>query len=144
MVKPWVNWTLFISTISLLAPFQTTLATPSPQANVIIPTTQVDDPLPSRQLQNSYNLEIQPASPSESDSELPATERPEIKPLYQLEPFRIEERPVRLEISLSRRKVSVLKGNSLIRSYPIAVGRPGWETPLGTFQVRQMLRIRPG
>ncbi len=48
--------------------------------------------------------------------------------------------PTRLEISLSRRRVTVYKGKSRIRSYPIAVGRRGWETPTGNFRVGQMLR----
>lgn len=48
--------------------------------------------------------------------------------------------PTRLEISLSRRQVTVYKGKSRIKSYPIAVGRRGWETPTGNFRVGQMLR----
>jgi lipoprotein-anchoring transpeptidase ErfK/SrfK len=28
----------------------------------------------------------------------------------------------------------------VVKSYPIAVGRPGWETPKGKFQVRQMFK----
>lgn len=46
----------------------------------------------------------------------------------------------RLEISLSRRQVTIYKGKSRIKSYPIAVGRRGWETPTGDFRVRQMLQ----
>lgn len=45
----------------------------------------------------------------------------------------------RLEISLSRRQVTLYKGNRT-KSYPIAVGRRGWETPTGNFRVGQMLR----
>lgn len=48
--------------------------------------------------------------------------------------------PTRLEISLRRREVTVYKGKSRIKSYPIAVGRPGWETPTGNFRVRQMFQ----
>jgi lipoprotein-anchoring transpeptidase ErfK/SrfK len=36
--------------------------------------------------------------------------------------------------------VGVYRGNSQIQSYPVAVGRPGWETPLGEFHVLQMVR----
>ncbi|MBW4648473.1 MAG: L,D-transpeptidase [Kastovskya adunca ATA6-11-RM4] len=46
----------------------------------------------------------------------------------------------RLELSLSRRQVTLYQGTTPIKSYPVAVGRPGWETPTGNFQVRQMLR----
>jgi len=46
----------------------------------------------------------------------------------------------RLEISLSRRKVTLYRENTPIKSYPVAVGRAGWETPKGNFQVMQMLQ----
>lgn len=46
--------------------------------------------------------------------------------------------PIRLEISLSRHKVILYSGNRAIKSYPIAIGRSGWETPTGNFQVMQM------
>jgi lipoprotein-anchoring transpeptidase ErfK/SrfK len=45
-----------------------------------------------------------------------------------------------LEISLSRRQVALYQGKSRIKSYRIAVGRPGWETPTGNFLIGQMLR----
>jgi lipoprotein-anchoring transpeptidase ErfK/SrfK len=48
--------------------------------------------------------------------------------------------PARLEISLSRRRVSLYHQNKLIKSYPVAVGRQGWETPTGNFQVVQMIQ----
>lgn len=46
----------------------------------------------------------------------------------------------RLEISLSRRKVTLYQNNNPIKTYPVAVGKAGWETPKGNFQVRQMLQ----
>ena len=48
--------------------------------------------------------------------------------------------PIRLEISRSKRRVTLYQGDVAVKSYAIAVGRPGWETPLGTWQVRQKLR----
>lgn len=44
----------------------------------------------------------------------------------------------RLEISLSRRKVTLYRQNTPIKSYPVAVGRKGWETPKGNFQILEM------
>ncbi len=46
----------------------------------------------------------------------------------------------RLEINLSRRQVTVYMGTTPVKSYPIAVGRRGWETPTGNFRVAQMLK----
>jgi len=50
------------------------------------------------------------------------------------------ELPVRLVIRLSERRVYVYRRDEVEVSYPIAVGKPGWETPVGTYAVRQMLR----
>lgn len=46
----------------------------------------------------------------------------------------------RLEVSLDSRKVALYQGNQLIKTYPIAIGREGWETPTGTFHVHQMIQ----
>ncbi len=42
---------------------------------------------------------------------------------------------VYLVVKLGARKVQVYRGNALIKSYPIAVGKPGYETPQGSFNV---------
>ncbi|GAA6617007.1 L,D-transpeptidase [Scytonema sp. NUACC26] len=47
--------------------------------------------------------------------------------------------PLHLKINLRQRQVTVYQGENLIKSYPIAVGRRGWETPVGSFRVRDML-----
>jgi L,D-transpeptidase ErfK/SrfK len=44
--------------------------------------------------------------------------------------------PMRLELSLSKRQVSVIKGTEVIKSFPVAVGKPGWETPLGSHTIQ--------
>lgn len=46
----------------------------------------------------------------------------------------------RLEISLSRRQVTLYSENIPIKSYPVAVGRTGWETPTGNFKVIEKLK----
>ncbi|WP_081972592.1 L,D-transpeptidase [Leptolyngbya sp. KIOST-1] len=45
---------------------------------------------------------------------------------------------VRLEIHLRRREVLVYQGATVASRYPVGIGRVGWETPTGTFRVRQM------
>lgn len=47
---------------------------------------------------------------------------------------------LRLEIRLSQRQVMVYRGSHRIKGYPIAVGRPGWETPTGDFKVMEMVK----
>ena len=46
----------------------------------------------------------------------------------------------RLVIKLSDRRIYVYRGNQLQVSYPIAIGKAGWETPTGTFEVMEMQR----
>jgi lipoprotein-anchoring transpeptidase ErfK/SrfK len=48
--------------------------------------------------------------------------------------------PIRLEINISRRQLTLYHENMPIKRYPVAVGRPGWETPTGYFQVIQMIQ----
>lgn len=47
---------------------------------------------------------------------------------------------VRLVLRLSQRRVYVYQGETLKASYPVAVGRPGWETPTGSYEVIGMLQ----
>lgn len=42
---------------------------------------------------------------------------------------------VHLVVKLSARRVYVYRDGVAIASYPVAIGKPGWETPLGTFRV---------
>ncbi len=41
-------------------------------------------------------------------------------------------------VNLSDRRTYVYKGGEVIASYPIAVGKEGWETPTGSFRVTDM------
>ncbi len=45
-----------------------------------------------------------------------------------------------LVIKLSQRRVYVYQNDKLKVSYPIAVGKAGWETPMGTYKVLDMQR----
>lgn len=71
-------------------------------------------------------------------------QEPSLPPLspanYLPEPF--SNRVSQLVIDLSERRVYVYGYNSdaPLKSYPIAVGKQGWETPVGTFEVLQMLQ----
>ena len=45
----------------------------------------------------------------------------------------------KLILYLNRRKVEVYQGQQLIATFPVAVGKKGWETPKGKFNVIQMI-----
>ncbi|MEB3343738.1 L,D-transpeptidase [Okeania sp.] len=47
------------------------------------------------------------------------------------------EKLVRLVLRLGERRVYVYEGEQQVASYPVAVGKPGWETPTGNFKVIQ-------
>lgn len=53
--------------------------------------------------------------------------------------FTSANQPILLEISLSHRRVTLYRGMVPIKSYPIAIGRAGWQTPVGRFQVAQKI-----
>ena len=46
----------------------------------------------------------------------------------------------KLRISLSQRQVTLYEGETVVKQYPVAVGKSGWETPLGQHRVMQMMR----
>lgn len=45
----------------------------------------------------------------------------------------------RLILKLRERHVYLYQGDRLLASYPVAVGKKGWETPTGNFKVIQMI-----
>jgi L,D-transpeptidase ErfK/SrfK len=47
---------------------------------------------------------------------------------------------MRLQLQLGDRRVYVYRGDTIITSFPVAIGRRGWETPTGEFQVLNVQR----
>ena len=45
-----------------------------------------------------------------------------------------------LVIKLSDRRVYLYRGNEIKASYPVAIGKAGWETPVGSYKVMEMQR----
>ncbi len=45
-----------------------------------------------------------------------------------------------LTVDLSDRTVYLYRNQILTASYRVAVGQPGWETPVGSFRIRQMVK----
>lgn len=46
----------------------------------------------------------------------------------------------RLVLNLKERRVYAYKEDKVLMSYPVAIGKKGWETPTGNFQVIQMVK----
>ena len=65
---------------------------------------------------------------------------PPISPGNSLPATTVTRTETRLLLNLKKRRVFVYQGQKIIASYPVAIGRPGWETPTGEFRVIQMVR----
>lgn len=63
--------------------------------------------------------------------------------LPPIQPILPEVHTVHLVLKLQERRLYVYDGERVKASYPVAVGRTGWETPKGQFQVLEMVR-QPG
>jgi L,D-transpeptidase ErfK/SrfK len=68
-------------------------------------------------------------------------ELPQLSPV--LLPVLPQPRTNRVVLKIKERRVYVYQGDHVKTSYPVAVGRPGWETPTGEFQVLEMVK-QPG
>ncbi|GAB4233595.1 MAG: hypothetical protein Kow00121_61580 [Elainellaceae cyanobacterium] len=66
---------------------------------------------------------------------------PDLPPIQPILPEIELER--RLVLRLGERRVYVYEGDEVAASYPVAIGRAGWETPTGSFEVTSMLQ-NPG
>ena len=88
------------------------------------------------------------AQPVTSEPNLPNLGAPELPPLG--EPSRYipqdKEAPVnpieevRLVLRLRERRVYVYRQNKVQVSFPVAVGKGGWETPTGNFKITHMIK----
>ncbi|MBE9030905.1 L,D-transpeptidase [filamentous cyanobacterium LEGE 11480] len=76
------------------------------------------------------NVLTQPTAPTPATVTPAATEAP----LGSV----VKESVVRLVLKRSKRRVYVYKDDKVVSSYPVAVGKRGWETPLGQFKVLNM------
>ena len=64
-------------------------------------------------------------------------------PASELRKWPPAEQPIKLVLQLDERQLYVYRGNTLEKTFPVAVGKTGWETPTGTFEVSYMLE-NPG
>jgi L,D-transpeptidase ErfK/SrfK len=95
---------------------------------------------------NSSNSAI--AQQPKSEVKLPNLLAPELPPLSEPSQYipqeqKAAENPieeVRLVLKLRERRVYVYRQNKVQASFPVAVGKDGWETPTGSFKVMQMIK----
>ncbi len=72
--------------------------------------------------------------PASLDTALVAVQQPTVPPLDD-PPTYLPGLSVHLVVKLGERRVYVYEGDKVKVSYPIAIGKAGWETPVGSYNV---------
>ena len=95
-------------------------------------------PIPNEEISNQTTLQ------SKLSELLPLQQLPPLgePSQYLPQPELIPEsklQKTRLVLKLSERRVYFYEDNQVQGSYPVAIGRDGWETPTGSFEVIQMV-----
>lgn len=83
---------------------------------------------------------FQPSNPPDSQTAVNSTLTPLEAKSETSKSETVTKTDSRVVVSLSERRVQVYHGSQLLNSYAIAVAKPGWETPTGTFKVLEMER----
>jgi lipoprotein-anchoring transpeptidase ErfK/SrfK len=80
-------------------------------------------------------LESQPPAlePTPTQTSIPTQTQTQTSPQTQTQ-------AQQLIVRLKERRVELREGETVVATYPIAIGRRGWETPTGTFEIRNMVR----
>lgn len=79
---------------------------------------------------------VRPAAPVQT--QMPLLSPPDLPQVQPIFPELLAPN-VSLVLDLSERTVYVYEDDELLASYPVAIGRPGWETPTGEYHVMSML-----
>lgn len=113
-------WTAGLPTLVLSLILSGPIASAQPQPQLQVPESTAIAPIP-------------PApEPPTSTAEAPTA--PPAGPTTPL------ETPVSLLVRLKERRVYLKQGDTILVSYPIAIGRRGWETPTGQFRIQRLAR----
>lgn len=66
----------------------------------------------------------------------PYLDFPDLPPIQPVFP---DVQDMRLVLRLGERRVYLYDGDTVEATYPVAIGKPGWETPTGSYEVLYML-----
>ncbi|MGD1715423.1 L,D-transpeptidase [Dapis sp. BLCC M172] len=129
------KWLYFISkinqrTYNLTAIFLTT-------AIILLSKNLAIASTPTAQTNNNNNQQTQVEANLPFGGLMPKLDRA-IKDFQKYLGVEAEEL-VRVVLRLGERRVYVYEGEEEVASYPVAIGKPGWETPTGNFKVIQLV-----
>ena len=51
----------------------------------------------------------------------------------------VEAAAIRLEVDLSERQLQVIEDGEVVETYPVAIGKPSYPTPKGSFNIRRII-----
>ena len=107
---------------------------PKVETIIILPTPTAQQPIAVPT--------VSPTIPPTVTPTVPPTIAPTVIPVPTVQPAVIPtvkpasiEESVRLVVQRGKRRVVVYEGEKVVAKYPIAVGKAGWETPIGAFTV---------
>lgn len=116
----------------------TTVVAPMEQAAYTAPaTSQAASQTAPQATQAATQTVAASANPAPSSTVQPAAQ-PLAPGLSSTLPVFMAVDLTRLVVDLSDRHVYFYKGEQLQASYPVGIGQPGWETPIGSFRVNHM------
>ncbi len=82
-----------------------------------------------------------PSKPATGNKPLPTTATPNpTKPVAATNEQPPVANVVSLLLKLKEKRVYVYQGDKLIKKYPVAIGKKGWETPTGEWQVMEKIK----
>ena len=115
---------------------QTSVVVPPP-ASTPAPTPK-NSPSPQIQTNSTPASEIvttTPNQPGTGTRTIPVT-----KPSVAATGKPPVEKAINLVIKLKEKRVYVYEGDKLLKRYPVAIGKKGWETPIGEWQVMEKIK----
>jgi lipoprotein-anchoring transpeptidase ErfK/SrfK len=110
-----------------------------------LPTKSIDaastTQSPRQPLRDSRSAPVSESKPATGSKPLPtATPNPTTKPVAATNEQQPVENVVSLLLKLKEKRVYVYRGDKLIKKYPVAIGKKGWETPTGEWQVMEKIK----
>jgi lipoprotein-anchoring transpeptidase ErfK/SrfK len=94
-------------------------------------------------LKQQLRAQAAPAAPVGLDETKTPTSRPASETPAATDTFTPRANEIHLLLKVGERKVYVYRGEKLLNAYPVAVGKKGWETPTGNWNVLIMQK-NPG
>jgi lipoprotein-anchoring transpeptidase ErfK/SrfK len=103
-----------------------------PQQNAGSSSTGSNISTPNKVVTNNNSVPTTPQQPTATPKSKPAVTASTAQPPVQ--------NVVNLVLKLNEKQVYVYKGDKIIAKYPVAIGKKGWETPTGEWQVMEKIK----